>query len=175
MTPSLRKLALTTHITSSVGWLGAVAGFLALAVAGLTSRDAQMARAAYVAMELTTWFVIVPLAFASLLTGLVVSLGTSWGLFQHYWVLMKLLMTILGAILSMVHTQPIGIMAGVARGMSLSGADFRELRIQLVADAVAALVVLLVATTLAVYKPRGLTPYGQRKQRELRTASQSHP
>jgi quinol-cytochrome oxidoreductase complex cytochrome b subunit len=175
MTLRLRKLTLTTHITSSVGWLGAVAGFLALAVAGLTSQDAQMARAAYVAMELTTWFVIVPLAFASLLTGLVVSLGTSWGLFQHYWVLMKLLITILGAILLMVHTQPIGSMAGVARGMSLSGADFRELRIQLVADAVAALVVLLVATTLAVYKPRGLTPYGQRKPRELRTASQSHP
>ena len=28
-----RKLALTTHVTSSVGWIGAVAGFLALAVA----------------------------------------------------------------------------------------------------------------------------------------------
>jgi len=54
MTPRLRKLALTTHITSSVGRLGAVAGFLALTVAGLTSRDAQMARAVYVAMELTT-------------------------------------------------------------------------------------------------------------------------
>jgi hypothetical protein len=102
MPPRLRKLALTTHITSSVGWLGAVAGFLVLAVAGLTSRDAQMARAAYVTMELTTWFVIVPFAFASLLSGLVVSLGTSWGLFRHYWVLIKLLITILSAMLLMV-------------------------------------------------------------------------
>jgi hypothetical protein len=36
MTPRLRKFALTAHVTSSVGWLGAVAAFLALAVAGLT-------------------------------------------------------------------------------------------------------------------------------------------
>jgi ABC-type nitrate/sulfonate/bicarbonate transport system permease component len=84
MTSRLRKLALTTHITSSVGWLGAVAVFLALAVAGLTSQDAQMARAAYVTMELTTWFVIVPFAFASLLSGLVVSMGTSWGFMWNF-------------------------------------------------------------------------------------------
>lgn len=66
MTPRLRKFALTAHVTSSVGWLGAVAGFLALAVAGLTSQDAQMVGAAYLTMELTTWFVIVPLSLASL-------------------------------------------------------------------------------------------------------------
>src|SRR5687767_14273305 len=94
MTPRLRKLVLTAHVSSSVGWLGAVAGFLALAVAGLTSHQAETVRAAYLATELITWFVIVPLAFASLLTGLVVSLGTEWGLFRHYWVLIKLLLTI---------------------------------------------------------------------------------
>jgi len=61
MTPRLRKFALTTHITSSIGWFGAVAAFVALAIAGMISYDAQMVRAAYLAMELTTWFVIVPL------------------------------------------------------------------------------------------------------------------
>ena len=63
MSPGLRKFALTAHVTSSIGWFGAVAAFLALAIAGLTSQDAQIVRAAYLAMELTTWFVIVPLAF----------------------------------------------------------------------------------------------------------------
>ena len=53
MAPSLRKFALTVHVTSSVGWLGAVAAFLALAVAGLTSRDAQTVRATYLVMDLT--------------------------------------------------------------------------------------------------------------------------
>jgi hypothetical protein len=172
MTPRLRKFALTAHVTSSVGWLGAVAAFLALAIAGLTSRDAQMVRAAYLAMDLTVWFVIVPLNLASLLTGLVQSLGTTWGLFRHYWVLAKFLLTIFATIILLLHTRPISYIAAVAAETTLSGADLRRLRIQLVADAGAALLVLLVNTTLSVYKPRGMTRYGRRKQREQRTVSQ---
>jgi hypothetical protein len=172
MTPGLRKFALTAHVTSSVGWLGAVAGFLALAVAGLTRQDAQMVRAAYLAMELTAWFVIVPLSLASLLTGLVQSLGTTWGLFRHYWVLAKLLIAILSSIVLLLHMRPISLIAGVAAETALSSADLRGLRIQLVADAGAALLVLLVATTLSVYKPRGMTRYGRRKQHEQRTVAQ---
>jgi hypothetical protein len=172
MTPRLRKFALTAHVTSSVGWLGAVAVFLALAVAGLTSQDAQMVRAAYLTMELTAWFVIVPLNLASLLTGLVQSLGTTWGLFRHYWVLAKFLLTILATIVLLVHTQPISYIAGIAAKTTLSSADLRGLRIQLVADAGAALLVLLVNTTLSVYKPRGMTRYGRRKQHEQRKVSQ---
>src|SRR5258708_30257146 len=93
MTPGLRRLALTTHVTSSVGWLGAVAAFLALAIAGVGSQDGQIVRAAYLAMHLITWFVIVPLSFAALFTGIVQSLGTTWGLFDHYWVVTKLMLT----------------------------------------------------------------------------------
>ena len=163
MTPGLRKFALTAHVTSSVGWLGAVAGFLALAVAGLTSPDAQLVRAAYLAMDLTAWFVIVPLSLASPLTGLVQSLGTTWGLFRHYWVLAKFLITIPASVVLLLHMQPIGRIAGVAADSTLSSADLRGLRIQLVANAGAALFVLLVATTLSVYKPPGRTQYGRRK------------
>ena len=128
MTPGLRKFALTAHVTSSVGWLGAVAGFLALAVAGLTSQDAQTVRAAYLAMELTGWFVIVPLSLASLLTGLVQSLGTKWGLFRHYWVLVKLLLTIFATIVLLLHMQTVSYLAGVAAETTLSSADLSGLR-----------------------------------------------
>lgn len=168
LTPRLRKLALTAHVTFSVGWLGAVAVFLALAVAGLTKQDAQMVRAAYLAMDLTGWYIIVPLCLASLLTGLVQSLGTEWGLFRHYWILIKFLITILATILLLVHMQPTSYIAGIAAETTLSSTDLRGLRIQLVADAGAALLVLLVATTLSVFKPRGMTRYGWRKQREKR-------
>jgi hypothetical protein len=164
MTPRLRKFALTAHVTSSVGWLGAVVVFLALAIAGLTSRNAQMVRAAYLATELITWLVIVPLSLASFLTGIVQSLGTTWGLFRHYWVLVKLLLTIVATIILLLHTQPISYMANVVAETTLSNTDLRGLRIQLVADAGAALLVLLVITTLSVYKPRGRTRYGQRKE-----------
>lgn len=169
MTPGLRKFVLTAHIISSVGWLGAVAAFLALSIAGLTSPDAQQIRAAYIAMDLTGWFVIVPLGFASLVTGLINSLGSAWGLFRHYWVLFKLLISIVATGLLLLHMQPTSYVANVAANTALSAADLREVRIQLVADAGAAVVVLVIATVLSVYKPRGLTPYGWRKERALVT------
>jgi hypothetical protein len=164
MTPGLRKFALTTHVACSVGWLGAVAGFLALAIAGRRSQDAATVRSAYLAMELTGWFVIVPLSLASLLTGLIQALGTSWGLLRHYWVLIKFLMTLLATIILLVHMRPIGFVAGIAGETTMSRADLGGVRIQLVADAGAAVLVLIVATTLSVYKPRGTTRYGRRKQ-----------
>ena len=166
MPPRLRKFALTAHVTSSVGSLGAVASFLALAVAGLTSQDAQTVRAAYLALELTAWFVIVPLILASLLTGLVQALGTEWGLFRHYWVLVKFLLTVLTAVVLLLQMEPISYIADVAAEATLSSADLRGLRSSLVVHAAGGLLVLLVATTLAVYKPRGVTPYGARKQHE---------
>ncbi|MDQ0876561.1 hypothetical protein QFZ77_005220 [Paenibacillus sp. V4I3] len=170
MTPHIRKFALTLHVTSSVGWLGAVAVFLALAIAGLTSKDAQMVRATYLAMELSARFVIVPLCLASLLTGLISSLGTEWGLFRYYWILIKLLITILSTIGLLVHLQPIRYLAEVAAKTTLSSSDYQA-QIQLVIIASAAMLALLVATTLSMYKPRGMTPYGWRKQYKKRTNS----
>jgi hypothetical protein len=163
MTPRLRTFALTAHVTFSVGWLGAVASFLALAIGGLIATDDQTVRSVYVASEFITFVVIVPLAFASLLTGLVMSLGTQWGLFRHYWVLVKFLLTILATTLLLLHTQPIGRLAAMAREASVAGPDARALQVQLVGDAGAAVLALLVNVTLSLYKPYGLTAYGRRK------------
>jgi Predicted integral membrane protein (DUF2269) len=170
MTPSLRKLLLTAHIIGSVGWLGAVAAFLALAIAGLTSRDAPMVRAAYAAMELTARFVIVPLAFASLLTGLIESLGTPWGLFRHYWVLAKLLLTTFATIVLLAKMPLIGYAARRAAEATSSNADLHRVGTQLEVHAIGGLLVLLVITALSVYKPQGLTSYGQPKQQEQRSS-----
>jgi hypothetical protein len=169
VTPRIRKLTLTAHVTCSVGSLGAVAGFLALAVAGLTSKDAWVVRSAYVGMELIARFVIVPLVAASLLTGLVQSLGTTWGLFRHYWVVAKLLLTTLVTIVLLLQMEAIGYLAGVATETALSDTDFLGLRRSLVIHAAGGLLALLVPVTLSIYKPRGMTRYGWRKQHEQRT------
>ena len=167
-TPSLRKFALTAHVTFSVGSLGAVASFLVLAVTGLTSQDVKTVRAAYLAMELAAWSVIVPLILASLLTGLIQALGTPWGLLQHYWVLVKLLLTVFATIVLLLQMQLIDYVAGVAAEATLSGADLRDLRSSLVVHAAGGLLVLLVAVALSVYKPRGMTRYGVGKQHDGR-------
>ncbi len=171
MTPGLRKFALTAHVITSVGWIGAVAAFLALAIAGMTSQDAQLVRADYLATDLTTWFVILPLCFASLLTGVVSSLGTKWGLFRYYWILAKLLITVLATLALLVHTQPISLLAGVAAKTTVFSAYLQRQQLQLVVASIAALLVLLVLTALSYYKPRGMTRYGWRKQQEHGTVS----
>src|SRR5260221_9372833 len=173
MTSSLRKFALTAHVTSSVGLLGSIAAFLALAVAGLTSQDAQMVRAAYLAMDVTAWFVIVPLAFASLLTGLIQSLGTPWGLFRHYWVLVKLLLTVLATAVLLAKMALIDDAARLAGATTFSRGDLRAAGLQLVVHAAGGLLILLIATGLSVYKPPGVTRYGWRKQCEQRALPQS--
>jgi hypothetical protein len=167
LTPGIRRFVLTAHVVSSVGWLGAISVFLALAVAGMTVEDDQKVRAAYLAMELAAWSVLVPLALASLLTGLVQSLGTQWGLFRHYWVLAKLLMTVAATIVLLLYTQTIGSIADVAARTG----DMEDLRNPSPAvHAAVGVLLLLVTTVLGVYKPRGMTPYGWRKQQELRKA-----
>jgi hypothetical protein len=172
MTLGLRKFALTAHVTFSVGLLGSIAAFLALAVAGLISQDAQVVRAAYLAMELSARFVIVPLALASLLTGLIQSLGTPWGLFRHYWVLVKLLLTVFATVVLLVKMDLIGYAARLAAETTLSRADLRAAGLQLVVHAAGGLLVLLVPAILSVYKPPGVTRYGRREQYERETLSQ---
>lgn len=159
----MRKAALTAHVTSSVGWLGAIAAFLALAVAGVASRDAQTIRGCYLAMEVAIRFVIVPLALTSLLTGFVSSVGTSWGLVRHYWVLVKLLITVVATVVLLLQLAPISSLADVAAHTTPVDADLHGTRISLVAHAGGGLLVLFVTTILAVYKPRGTTRYGRRQ------------
>ena len=166
MTPTMRKFALTAHVTSSVGMLGSIAAFLALAMAGLYSQDARIIRAAYVSMDLVARFIIVPLAFASLLTGLIQSLGTPWGVFRHSWVLAKLLLTAFATIILLIKLRMIGHAAQLAAAALLPRAELRTVGMELGFHAAAGLLVLLVPVVLSIYKPRGLTPYGRRKQQE---------
>jgi hypothetical protein len=168
MTPSIRKLLLTAHITLSVGWFGAVAAFLALAIVGLTSQDAEMVRIAYAAMELTARFVIIPLAFASLLSRIVQSMGTPWGLFRHYWVLVKLLLTTFATIVLLAKMPLIDYAARRAAETTSSSVDLHTVGIQLAVHATGGMLVLLVIIALSVYKPWGLTRYGQRRQQQRR-------
>lgn len=161
--PRLRKITLIAHIVSSVGSLGAVAGFLALAIAGLFTESDQVMRSVYIVTELVARSVIVPLVFASLVTGLVQSLGTTWGLFRHYWVLAKLLLTIFTAVVLMLQMSGIAHVAAVAADPGFASTDVLGLRRSLVVHAAGGLVVLLVTTTLSVLKPRGLTRYGWRR------------
>src|SRR6476619_3489908 len=168
MTPGIRKFALTAHLTCSVGWIGAVMAYLVLVVAALMSPDSRTLQAVWIAMEVIGWYVIVPLALASLLTGLVMALGTQWGLFRHYWVVLSLVLTILATVVLLAHMQIVSDVASIAA--ETPRAAVNGLPSELVHAGVDMLV-LLVIQVLNMYKPRGMTPDGWHKQQEQRTMS----
>jgi len=168
LTPSQRKLVLTVHVVTSVGLLGAIAAFLALAILGVTATDEQILRGAYPAMAMIARVVILPLAAAALVVGLIPALGTSWGLFRHYWVLLKLLLTTFATVVLLIKMQMIGDAARLASDLTASHADLSSLGVQLLVHAAGGLAVLLVPAVLSVYKPVGLTPYGFRRQQARR-------
>ena len=163
LTPGLRKLALAAHLTASVGWIGAVAAFLALAVVGVGSADDHTVRSAYCALDLLVRFAIVPLSLLALLSGLGSALGTRWGLFRHYWVLIKLALTLVAIAVLLVQVEPIRVLALAAADLSSSMADLLEPQRPLI-HAAGGLVVLVVVQLLGVFKPPGLTRYGWKKE-----------
>ena len=173
MRPRARKLTLSLHLAVSVGWIGTVVAYLALSVAAANSEDVQVIRAAWIGMDLIGWFVIVPLALASLLTGVMIAMGTRWGLIRHYWVVFSLVLTIVATVVLIQHMPGVSDLADVARRSS-TGVDefdahlFGQLKQGDFLHPGLGLVVLLLIQVLNVHKPAGLTRYGRRKQREER-------
>ena len=155
MNPLIRKFALTAHIVFSVGWLGAVASFLALAVAGFASQNIQLVRGLYLAMELTGWYVIVPFCLASLISGIVQGLGTKWGLLSYYWVLYKLLITIVSTLILFAFTKTLTRLGELAADATVSVNTLRNP--SPVVHASLAVLALAFTTILSVYKPWGKT------------------
>jgi len=164
MSRGVRKLMLTVHVAASVGWLGAVAAYVALNVPALASDDEQAVRAAYLMMDVVMRYALLPLAAASLATGIVQALGTPWGLFRHYWVTISLALTTFAFVILVLHLPAVEAMARIAADPR---ADVTHLGGDLF-HSVGGLVVLLVPLTLNIYKPRGLTRHGWRRERNQR-------
>jgi hypothetical protein len=167
MPPRLRKAMLALHISSSVGWLGAIAAYIALNVPVIADANEQVVRAAHLMMQPVAWYAVVPLALTSVMTGIVQALGTPWGLFRHYWVLISLVLTVFATVILLLHLPAIDDLAARAADPAydvdaLSGDLFHS---------IGGVLVLLVPLVLNLYKPRGLTRYGWRKQSDQRAAT----
>jgi hypothetical protein len=169
--PGVRKLALATHLSFSVGWIGAVVAYLVLGLSAVTGENPRTVGGAWMAMEVIGWFAIVPLALASLVTGLVMALGTKWGLFRHYWVLTSFVLTVFATVILLLHMPDVSVLAEAAKRAGPDGLDthlYRQLKSGDLLHPGLGLVVLLVIQVLNVYKPQGMTRYGWRKEEERR-------
>jgi hypothetical protein len=148
-------------VAVSVGWIGVEAGLLALAVAGLTTSDPDVLRAAYVALGRLGAALILPVSAATLVTGTLLGARTKWGLVRYHWVRVKLVVTV-------------ALTAGtnLVVNRRLQDAAARALRGQvdagtmphLVGPFTAGMVLLVAATVLSMYKPWGRTARGRRSR-----------
>ncbi|MGQ0520641.1 MAG: DUF2269 domain-containing protein [Actinomycetota bacterium] len=168
MAPGARKFTLAVHLACSVGWLGAAMSYLAVGIVTVRSSDVETVRSGWIAMELMGWYVIVPLAVGSLVTGCVMGLGTRWGLFRHYWVAASLALTFFATVVLVLHMPTVSTRANLARGAS--AAELGQLGGDVLHPGIG-VGVLGFVLGLNVVKPRGMTRYGQRKQYEERRRS----
>ncbi len=156
--PAVRRGLLVAHIAASVGWLGAIAASLALAVVALVTTDPAVIGAVYRVLEPLGWVALVPFSLAALATGVIQSLVSSWGLIRHYWVLAKLVLNVFAVAVLLLYMQTL---AGLARSAAAAGETVRP-SLSPGLHAAAAVVLLLIALVLSVYKPRGITAWGYR-------------
>jgi hypothetical protein len=167
MTPNLRKLALTIHLTASIGWIGAAAAFLALAITALISADADAVRAMFRAMELLGWVILVPVSLLSLVTGIIQALGTPWGLTRHSWVIATLVINVVAVLVLLGFMfNDLAPLVAIAENGAFTIDDLVKLKDPApVTHAAGGLALLLTAAALSVYKPRGTPRHARRQQR----------
>jgi hypothetical protein len=138
------KIILTLHIIFSVGLLGESAGYLAVAIRASTVTDSAVALTSYQILQMFAFMFGIPLSFLALISGLVLALGTKWGVFRYPWVTTKLLLIIsvilVGALVLKEGMDAMVTGRGGAEGRLITGAAY---------DVVA----LTVATVLGVFKP----------------------
>ncbi|WP_030259546.1 hypothetical protein [Streptomyces violens] len=164
-----RRATLVVHVVVSVGWLGLTLGLLALGIAASTAGGAagadaapQLAAAAYRSMKIFIDWLIIPLAALTLVSGLVLSLGTPWGLAQHRWVVTKFWLT-LGAVVATalaLRTQIHAAVGAVAAGRPAPPEP------DLVVAPAVALTLYVFLTAISVLKPWGPTARGRRLRGE---------
>jgi len=135
---------LTLHIVAGVGLLGDVAAILAINVRAATTSDPQLTAAAY---ELLTMFPVlfgIPLSMTSLATGLVLGLGSKWGVLRYRWVTAKLLLNVSVILVG-------ALIIGPTTAAMVEGRDASEA--MLIGASAYDVAALLLATGLSVFKP----------------------
>ncbi|MFG1603844.1 hypothetical protein [Actinoplanes sp. NPDC049265] len=143
MKPPVRKLILTVHVITAVGWLGVDLAMLTFGVAGLSGADPNVV---YPAQSLIGRFLFVPLTGLVWLVGVTNALSTPWGLFRHWWVVVKLGVTTLMLFLVTFLLYP-----QLASGVIPEGPD----RVNLVVAPAMSTSLMIFATVLSTYKPWG--------------------
>ncbi|MQA10499.1 MAG: hypothetical protein GEU98_18470 [Pseudonocardiaceae bacterium] len=148
-----RQFVVLLHVILSVGWLGVAASALVLSIVAFFETRVPVLRAVYEFHGMLIAVLTRPIGIGAVVTGIILSLGTKWGLVRHYWVLTKFVLSI-GAILlsAMVQTELIEV--GLAYANTPGSAELASAQSGILLVAIFHVVALGLSTGLSVYKPR---------------------
>ncbi len=151
-----RKLLLLVHIAAAGVWLGLdlVLGILVFTV--LTG-DATGAGAAAASLAAVATWPLVVAGLVTLASGVLLGLGTKYGLVRYRWVLVKLVINVVLVTLVVLVLWPGMVTAGEAGRAALAGGALPTATATLVFPPVVSSTALVVAMTLSVFKPWGRT------------------
>jgi hypothetical protein len=166
MRPRVRKIVLVLHVVSSVSWLGLSIGYLTLGITAVVTDRPERQHAMFLALGVLGDMLLLPISWTAFLTGLLLAVGTHWGLFQHVWVLVKFALTLVAVVLiplnllqgihamvvAVEHTavgQLTDVGGGTINGLLSAGCMSSSMYITCV--------------VLSIFKPWGRTGYGTRK------------
>lgn len=167
LSPGKRKLWVMLHVGLSVSWLGIAVSMVVLSAVGYTTENAGLRHGAYELMHVFDLFIVIPTMMLSILTGLVVSLGSKWGLVKHWWVLLKLVIALSIPAVAIVESQWVQELAArTADPAAEPGGTGLTLLICMIAFSAA----LWTATYLSVFKPGGKTRWGKKNTERERAA-----
>ncbi|MFF0221542.1 DUF2269 domain-containing protein [Streptomyces sp. NPDC004629] len=166
-----RRALLVVHVTASASWLGLTLGLLALGITAVTAGQAGTVTASVRAMRLFADRLLLPVALATLISGVALSLGTPWGLARHRWVWTKFWLTLATTVATVFALRPGVHSAGaaVAAGEPLPGAGA-----VLIGPAVS-LAAYVFMTAISVLKPWGPTRRGRRLREAARSVHGHEP
>ncbi|MCD7440916.1 DUF2269 domain-containing protein [Streptomyces lincolnensis] len=162
-----RRASLVVHVAASASWVGLTLGLLALGVTAATTGSAVTVEASVRAMKLFADWLLLPVAFLTFLSGVVLSLGTPWGLARHRWVWTKFWLTLATTTATVFALRP-GVnsaVAAVATGGPLPDAG------DVLFGPIVSLSAYVFMTVISVLKPWGPTRRGRRLRESARRPS----
>lgn len=143
LAPSIRRAILSLHIVASVGLLGEVSGFLAVAIQAARTDDPAFAATSYDLLATFSLVFGIPLSLTALVTGVILGRRSKWGVFRYPWVAIKL-----GLLASVILVGALVLGPTVDRLRDGGGGETL-----VIAGASWDVLALVLATGLSVYKP----------------------
>ncbi|MBM7553354.1 hypothetical protein [Thalassobacillus pellis] len=90
-----RRWLLIFHLLFCAIMFGNMVTFLLLSIAASSTEDSNLMEACYQIMHLLSETSVRASTFATIITGVLLSVWTKWGLFKYYWILAKEGLTLL--------------------------------------------------------------------------------